>query len=81
VPRLVSDELFEAAAERLAENRRRHRQGSRGATYLLQGLLECHCCGYSYYGKPVSRSSAKGNVRHYAYYRCIGTDGYQGQRA
>jgi len=77
VPRLVSDELFEAAAERLAENRRRHRQGSRGATYLLQGLLECQCCGYSYYGKPVSRSSAKGNVRHYAYYRCIGTDGYR----
>jgi site-specific DNA recombinase len=82
VPRLISDELFEAAAERLKENRRRNRQGRRGAKYLLQGLLECQCCGYSYYGKPVSRSSAKGKVRHYAYYRCIGTDAYRfgGQR-
>jgi site-specific DNA recombinase len=77
VPRLVSDELFEAAAERLEENRRRNRQGRRGAKHLLQGLLECQCCGYSYYGKPVSRSSAKGKVRHYAYYRCIGTDAYR----
>jgi site-specific DNA recombinase len=77
VPRLVSDELFEAAAERLEENRRRNRQGRRGAKYLLQGLLECQCCGYSYYGKPVSRSSGKGKIRHYAYYRCIGTDAYR----
>ena len=77
VPRLVSDELFEAAAQRLEENRRRKRQGHRGAKYLLQGLLQCQCCGYSYYGKPVSRSSAKGRVRHYAYYRCTGTDAYR----
>jgi len=77
VPRLVSDELFEAAAQRLEENRRRNRQGRRGAKYLLQGLLQCQCCGYSYYGKPISRCSAKGNVRHYAYYRCIGTDAYR----
>ena len=82
VPRLVSDELFETAAERLKENQRRNRQGRRGAKHLLQGLLECQCCGYSYYGKPISRSSAKGKVRHYAYYRCIGTDAYRfgGQR-
>ncbi|HID23441.1 MAG TPA: recombinase family protein, partial [Planctomycetaceae bacterium] len=82
VPRLVSDELFDAVGERLEENRRRQRQGRRGASYLLQGLLQCQCCGYSYYGKPVSRRSAKGKVRHYAYYRCIGTDAYRfgGQR-
>jgi site-specific DNA recombinase len=82
VPRLVSDELFEAAAERLAENQRRYRQRRGGAKYLLQGLLECQCCGYSYYGKPVSRKSAKGKSRTYAYYRCIGTDAYRfgGQR-
>jgi site-specific DNA recombinase len=77
VPRLVSDELFEAAAERLEHNRRRNRQGRRGAKHLLQGLLECQCCGYSYYGKPISRRSAKGKVRHYASYRCIGTDAYR----
>ena len=59
VPRLVSDELFEAAAQQLAENRRRNRQGRRGAMYLLQGLLQCQCCGYSYYGKPISRRRRK----------------------
>ena len=77
VPRLVSDELFEAVAERLQDNRRRYRQSRRGAKYLLQGLLQCQCCGYSYYGKPISRSSTKGKVRHYAYYRCLGTDAYR----
>ncbi len=82
VPRLVSDELFEAAAQQLAENRRRNRQGRRGAMYLLQGLLQCQCCGYSYYGKPISRRAAKGKTRTYAYYRCIGSDAYRfgGQR-
>ena len=42
----------------------------------LQGLLECSCCGYAYYGKKVSRASAKGKVP-YAYYRCVGTDAYR----
>jgi site-specific DNA recombinase len=37
----------------------------------------CQHCGYAYYGKPVSSSAAKGKVREYAYYRCIGTDAYR----
>jgi len=77
VPRLVSDEVFQAAAERLEENRRRGRERRRGAKYLLQGLLQCQCCGYSYYGKPVSPRAAKGQQRRYAYYRCIGSDAYR----
>ena len=76
VPALVSEELFAAVAEQLAENRQRGRERKRGARYLLQGLLECECCGYAYYGKKVSRSAAKGKVP-YAYYRCIGTDAYR----
>jgi site-specific DNA recombinase len=40
-------------------------------------LLVCAHCQYAYYGKPVSRKSAKGKVRDYAYYRCIGTDAYR----
>ena len=82
VPALVSEELFAAVAEQLGENRRRQRQGRRGARYLLQGLLVCQCCGYAYYGKPVSLRSAKGKKRCYAYYRCTGTDAYRfgGQR-
>jgi site-specific DNA recombinase len=82
VPALVGEALFEAAAEQLAENRRRARQGQRGARYLLQGLLACKRCGYALYGKPVSPASAKGKKRRYAYYRCIGMDAYRfgGQR-
>ena len=77
VPAIVSEELFEAVGEQLAENKKRNRQQKRGARYLLQGLLACKCCGYAYYGKPVSRSAAKGKKRRYAYYRCIGTDAYR----
>jgi site-specific DNA recombinase len=76
VPALVEPELFAAVAEQLAENKRRQRQSRRGARYLLQGLVVCPHCGHAFYGKPVSRSSAKGKTR-YAYYRCIGTDAYR----
>jgi site-specific DNA recombinase len=81
VPAIVSEELFSAVETQLTENRQRGRESRRGAKYLLQGLVECACCGYAYYGKPVSRSSAKGKVP-YAYYRCVGTDAYRfgGQR-
>jgi len=76
VPAIVSDDLYAAVATQLTENRQRGRETRRGAKYLLQGLLECKCCGYAFYGKPVSRKSAKGKVP-YAYYRCIGTDAYR----
>jgi hypothetical protein len=76
VPAIVSEELFAAVQTQLTENRQRGRERRRGAKYLLQGLVECACCGYAYYGKPVSRSSAKGKVP-YAYYRCVGTDAYR----
>lgn len=62
--------------EQLSTNCRQGRERRRGALYLLQGLLECGCCGYAYYGKQVSRSSAKGKTP-YAYYRCVGTDAYR----
>jgi len=76
VPAIVSDDLYTAVSTQLTENRQRGRETRRGAKYLLQGLLECKCCGYAFYGKPVSRKSAKGKVP-YAYYRCIGTDAYR----
>jgi site-specific DNA recombinase len=81
VPEIISEELFQAVQQQLTENQQRGRERKRGARYLLQGLLECSCCGYAYYGKKVSRSSAKGKVP-YAYYRCVGTDAYRfgGQR-
>ncbi len=76
VPAIVTEELFSTVEQQLTENRQRGRQRKRGATYLLQGLLECASCAYAYYGKKVSRSAAKGKVP-YAYYRCVGTDAYR----
>jgi site-specific DNA recombinase len=82
VPAIIDEDLFAAVQIQLAENRKRARTGQRGARYLLQGLLVCACCGYAYYGKAISRSARKGQVREYAYYRCVGSDAYRfgGQR-
>jgi len=77
VPALVSEALFATVQEQLAENRQRARQGQREARYLLQGLICCPLCGYAYYGKAISPSAAKHHERHYAYYRCIGSDAYR----
>lgn len=48
VPALISADLFVAVQDQLAENRRRARQGQRGARYLLQGLICCAHCGNSF---------------------------------
>lgn len=82
VPPIVDEALFEAVQTQLEENRRRARSGQRGAKYLLQGLLVCGCCGYAFYGKPLSPSARKHHPREYAYYRCVGSDAYRfgGQR-
>jgi site-specific DNA recombinase len=44
---------------------------------LLQGLVQCHHCGYAFYGKPLSASARKNRPRAYASYRCLGTDAYR----
>jgi len=77
VPALVSEALFATVQEQLQENRQRARQGQRGARSLLQGLVCCARCGYAYYGKEISPSVAKHHARHYAYYRCVGSDAYR----
>ena len=76
VPALVSAELFEAAQAQLKRNKRMAQRNARGERYLLQGLTVCAQCGYAFYGKTVSRASAKGNMPH-SYYRCVGTDAYR----
>lgn len=73
VPALVTDELFEAVQEQLAENRRRKRQGARGVRYLLQGLVVCASCRYACTGRPIERT-VNGKQYRYAYYRCTGSD-------
>jgi site-specific DNA recombinase len=73
VAALVSETLFTAAAEKLAENRVRHREQKRGAQFLLSGLLVCQSCQSAYCG----RNHRYTDGRHYQYYRCLGTDKYR----
>jgi site-specific DNA recombinase len=73
VPALVDEELFEAAREQLAENRRRSRARARGPMYLLQGLVVCRGCGYGCHGAQASARTADGQVA-YTYYRCRGSE-------
>jgi site-specific DNA recombinase len=70
VPALISLEVFEAVAEQLNDNRRRHRVRAGGAGYLLQGLLVCQRCGYACYGQSANRTDRQ----VHGYYRCIGKD-------
>ena len=77
VPSIVDAAVFNAVHEQLQQNRRHARLGLRGAKYLLQGLVCCAQCGYAYYGKAISPSARKHHPRHYAYYRCLGTDAYR----
>ena len=73
VPAIVSAELFDAVAAQLAENYKHTRLRQRGPSYLLQGLMQCGCCGYAYYGKGSTRFAAN-PAAPYPYYRCIGMD-------
>jgi site-specific DNA recombinase len=77
VPALVEADLFAAAQEQLAENRRRARESRRGPQYLLQGLVVCAACGYSYYGMTKRWPDKQGGVREYSYYRCPGREAYR----
>lgn len=76
VPALVNPELFLAVAAQFAENRRHARQQAGSPGYLLQGLLVCGGCGYSWYGKGITRFT-KNDQAPYPYYRCLGMDGFR----
>jgi site-specific DNA recombinase len=76
VPAIVSAELFQAVADQLAENHKRARQQAKSPGYLLQGLIECGCCGYTWYGKGITRFT-KNDQAPYPYYRCIGMDTFR----
>ncbi len=72
VPLIVSREIFDAAQEQLARNRKLSPRNGR-SRHLLQGLTVCRCCGYTFYGVTTSRSAKKGGAI-YTYYRCMGSD-------
>jgi site-specific DNA recombinase len=71
VPAIVSEETFQLAARRLADNQRFAARNTK-APSLLQGLAACEGCGYAYY-----RTSTRTSARTLYYYRCLGSDDYR----
>lgn len=71
VPALVSEQQFELAGRRLQANKRFASRRTKEPT-LLQGLVACQSCGYSYY-----RTSTRTSSRKLYYYRCLGSDDYR----
>ena len=71
VPAIVTEETFELAQARLAQNAHFAKRNTKRPT-LLQGILVCRECGYGAY-RTTTRTT---NKRIY-YYRCIGSDNYR----
>ena len=71
VPPIVTEEVFELAARRLRDNQRFAARRTKVPS-LLQGLVACASCGYSYY-----RTSTRTKKRKLYYYRCLGSDDYR----
>jgi site-specific DNA recombinase len=71
VPAIVSEETFQLAARRLADNQRFAARNTKVPS-LLQGLAACQRCGYAYY-----RTSTRTSARTLYYYRCLGSDDYR----
>jgi site-specific DNA recombinase len=65
VPAIVSPDLFAAAQEQLADNRKRYRGRPYNINFLLRGLTVCQRCGYAYVGAHDRRFN-------YTFYRCCG---------
>jgi site-specific DNA recombinase len=66
VPVIISQELWEAAQERLKQGRKMSIRNNSKNQYLMGRRLKCHC-GYSMNGMPVRR-----RTRKYLYYACNG---------
>ena len=71
VPAIVSEETFELAQARLAQNAHFAKRNTKKPT-LLQGILVCRECGYGCY-----RSTTRTTNKRIYYYRCIGSDNYR----
>jgi site-specific DNA recombinase len=71
VPAIVTEDTFELAGRRLADNRRFSARNSKEPS-LLMGLAACQSCGYAYY-----RTSTRTANRKIYYYRCLGSDDYR----
>jgi site-specific DNA recombinase len=65
VPPIVSEEMFELAARQLEDNKRFASRRTKEPS-LLQGLVACQSCGYSYY-----RTSTRTRKRKLYYYPVV----------
>src|SRR6266851_1148292 len=74
VPAIVSEQTFALAARRLEENKRLAARRTKEVS-VLQGLVVCASCSYSYY-----RTSTRTTSRKLYYYRCLGSDDYRFER-
>jgi site-specific DNA recombinase len=71
VPALISEETFLLAQEQLEKNKRHSLRRTIEPT-LLQGILICERCGYSFY-----RTSTRSTRQKIYYYRCLGSDAFR----
>ena len=62
VPGIVTEELFEATAEQLQENRQRARVQRQQPRYLMQGLIVCGLCRYAYLGVMCGGHGRNGTI-------------------
>ncbi len=72
VPALVTEDTWQRAQQRLADNKHFAARSSKVPS-LLQGLAACSGCGYAYYRSHTTTSA--GNKIYY--YRCLGSDAYR----
>lgn len=70
VPALVRPEIFGLAQERMEQNKKLSARRTRRCS-VLQGLVVCGHCGYSFCQMSVP---GPGGVGRYRYYRCVGAD-------
>src|SRR5262245_39575405 len=54
-----------------------HQKLGRTQIRVPKSLICCHNCGYAYYGRAINLKAGKNKERHYAYYRCTGTDAHR----
>ena len=76
VPRMIEDDTFARAQQRLKENlrfagRRQHPEHR----YLLKGLLKCGTCGRGYAGYAQTRVPKRHGFLEHRYYMCRGYAG------
>ncbi len=57
MPALISQELFEQARQRLAENKRFSPRNNKKHEYLLGGLPRYQQCGYAFMGEQLNHRS------------------------